>query len=157
MEIRKATREDTGILSQMNVDVQVMHAEAQPRLFKQPDGDDFAVPFFSELFDNPNVVIYLAEDECPLGYVVLRVVRREENPFMHAWNFVYVDQISVQPEYQGRGIGKALMARTEELAREEGLDFIGLDSWDFNTEAHAFFYSLGFEVFNLRMRRWVEG
>jgi len=151
MQIRRAAIGDVQALSKMNVHVQRMHADAYPAMFKQPERDDFAVKFFDSLLNDPQIVIYLAEDEVPLGYVVLRVVRRDENPFMHAWNYIYIDQISVQPEHQGKGIGKALMARSEQAAREEGLDFIGLDSWEFNTEAHEFFYSQGYQVYNLRM------
>ncbi len=155
MEIRQATRVDIETLSRLNVHVQQLHAEAYPKLFKMPEQDDFAVPFFESLFEDVNVRIYIAEDVIPVGYIVLRIVRREENPFMHPWKFAYVDQISVQPEYKGKGAGKFLMARTAQLAQEEGLDFIALDSWGFNTEAHGFFESLGYEFYNYRMWKWL--
>ena len=157
MEIRRAKLEDIETLSRLNVHVQQLHAEAYPTLFKIPEQDDFAVPFFESLFEDVNVRIFLAEKDGPVGYIVLRIVRREENPFMHPWKFAYIDQISVQPAYQGKGIGKLLMARAAELAEEENLDFIVLDSWGFNTEAHEFFKSVGYDFYNYRMWKWISG
>lgn len=157
MQIRKAAIGDAEALSKINVHVQRMHANAYPALFKQPERDDFAVSFFHSLMSDPEIVIYLAEEEVPLGYVVLRVVRREENPFMYVWRYLYIDQICVQPEHQGRGVGKALMARSEQTALEKGLDFVGLDSWEFNIEAHQFFRSQGYQIYNLRMWKQVSG
>lgn len=157
MQVRKASVDDVKALSKMNVHVQRLHADAYPTLFKQPVNDDFAVPFFNALLNDPEIVIYIAEEEVPLGYIVLRIVHRSENPFMHAWNYIYIDQISVQPEHQGMGIGKALLARSEQTAREEGLDFVGLDSWGFNSDAHGFFFSQGYQVYNLRMWKQMSG
>ena len=157
MQIRKAQPGDAVLLSRLNVHVQRMHAEAHPDLFKLPEDDAFAVPFFNALLGDPDILIYLAETELPLGYVVLRIMRREENPFMHAWQYVYIDQICVQPEFQGTGVGKALMVRSEQTAQELDLGFVGLDSWDFNTKAHEFFYSQGYQVYNLRMWKRMPG
>jgi ribosomal protein S18 acetylase RimI-like enzyme len=155
MQIRKASRGDLETLSRLNVHVQQLHAEAHPDLFKMPTGDDFAVSFFTSLIDDSNIFIYLAEEAAPIGYIVLRVMRRSENAFMHPWHFVYIDQICVEPDYQGKGIGKALIEEAEKLAVLMDLDFVGLDSWDFNTEAHEFFYTQGYETFNLRMKKKI--
>lgn len=157
MKIRQAKFEDVETLSRLNVHVQRLHAKAYPNLFKMPEQNDFAVPFFESLFEDVNMRIYIAADPIPAGYLVLRIVRREENPFMHPWKFAYIDQISVQPEYQGKGVGKLLMARAAQLAGEENLDFVVLDSWGFNTDAHGFFESVGYDFYNYRMWKWISG
>ena len=151
MEIRQANELDVLVLSRMNVHVQQLHAEAYPDLFKIPQSDDFAAPLFTAMLQDPEKTIFIAKEDIPVGYIVLRVSQREENTFMHAWRFVYIDQICVQPEHQGKGVGTALMAQAEKLAEEEGMDFVGLDSWDFNTSAHEFFFSQGYQTYNLRM------
>ena len=75
---------------------------------------------------------------------------------MYDWEMLYIDQIGVMPEFQGKGVGKALIARAEKLAKQEGLDMVALDSWGFNTEAHAFFHAQGYAEYNLRMWKQVE-
>ena len=49
--------------------------------------------------------------------------------------------------------GKALMERVISLGKELNMTRIQLDSWGFNTEAHAFFERMGFEKFNHRFWR----
>ncbi|MBN2044939.1 MAG: GNAT family N-acetyltransferase [Anaerolineales bacterium] len=151
MKIRQAVQEDVEALSRLNAHVQRLHAEAHPDQFKMPEKDDFAVAFFRSMMENPEIFIYIAEEEQPLGYIILRVVHREETPFMVAWDMLYIDQIGVQPEFQGKGVGKALMAQAERQAAQEGLDMVALDSWGFNTQAHDFFHSQGYQEYNLRM------
>ena len=78
------------------------------------------------------------------------MIEREETPFTYPNRFLHIDQISVRPDAQGGGAGTALMDQIEKLARELGASKIQLDSWNFNTKAHAFFEALGFEKFNYR-------
>ena len=151
MKIRQAEIEDARLLSRLCVHVQQLHAEAYPSLFKLPVSDDFALAFFEMILDDPNAYAFIVEDPQPAGYLVCRVMHSEGNPFMNARSFLYIDQISVEPEFQGKGFGKSLLARAAQLAEEENLSSISLDSWAFNQEAHAFFQSQDYEIFNVRM------
>jgi len=156
MNIRQAKKEDAHLLSRLNGSVQRLHAEAYPERFKYPERDDFALLFFEIFLNDPAITIYLAEDPHPVGYIVCRVVHRDETPFMFAQSYLYIDQIGVAPEFQGRGIGAALMSRAAQLAERGDLTTISLDSWAFNRKAHVFFQSQGFEIYNVRMWKRKE-
>lgn len=152
MEIRKANPEDIPTLSRLNVAVQQLHAEGQPDFFKMPEDENFAIPFFEMIMANENTYIFILEDEGEaLGYIVMRVIRREENPFMYARNQLFIDQITVEPDHQGKGCGVALIEKSMALAEELGLNQVVLDTWHFNTDAHRFFEKQGFETFELMM------
>jgi len=154
MEIRPATPGDSPLLSSLCRDVQTLHARHHPHVFKMPQSDDFAVAFFDEMLASADMTIYIAEEGSrPVGYIVCRLFDRPENVFTHASRFLFVDQISVRPGAQRKGIGAALLKRAEGRARELGLSKLQLDSWDFNTEAHAFFEKFGFHKFNYRFWR----
>ena len=149
MNIRQANSTDSSLLSSLTTDVQRLHAENHPDIFKMPQSDDFAVLFFDEMLADPLVRAFIAEENGEaLGCVLCKLVEREENPFTVAMRYLLVDQISVKPEAQGRGIGKALIQRAEVLAKEWNVSRIQLMSWGFNLNAHAFFEKLGFEKFN---------
>ena len=155
MNIRQAVHDDASLLSKFCMDVQRIHAARHPDVFKTPQNNEFAVPFFDEKLANPLIRIFIAEDgeEQVLGYILCELIEREENPFTFAMRYILIDQISVRPAAQGRGIGKALMAQAEKLARELNVAKIQLISWDFNTDAHVFFERLGFVKFSHRFWR----
>jgi len=157
MSIRQATSKDNLFLSSLSMDVQRLHAENHPDIFKMPQDDEFAVQFFDEKLADPLVRIFIAgENGHALGYVLCKLVEREENPFTFAMRYLLEDQISVRPEAQGKGIiGRALIEQAKILATEWNVFRIQLDSWGFNIKAHAFFEKMGFEKFNHRFWRVI--
>ena len=151
MKIRQAIATDSLLLSSLSVDVQSLHAKHHPDFFKIPTSDDFAMTFFNEMLADPVVSIFIAEENGQtLGYILCKLIERPENPFTFAMRYLLVEQISVHPMAQGKGVGKILIKRAIILALELNLQRIQLDSWGFNTKAPAFFEKMGFEKFNHR-------
>ena len=145
MKIRKAIATDGLLLSSLCMDVQRLHAEHRPDFFKMPASDDFAVTYFDEVLADPAVAIYIAEKEGQaIGYVFCKLFERPETPFTYVNRFLNIEHISVRPEAQRQGVGRALLKRAQELAQEIGVTKIQLGSWSFNTQAHAFFEKHGF-------------
>jgi GNAT superfamily N-acetyltransferase len=133
------------------MDVQRLHAQNHPDTFKMPENEDFAVSFFEETLADPAITIFIAEEEeKTVGYIVCKLVERSETPFTFPVRFLLVDQISIRPEAQGKGAGRALMEQAELLAREWKVGRIQLDSYDFNLGAHVFFERMGFQKFSFR-------
>ena len=157
MNIRKATTTDSLALSRLSRDVQSLHAQHHPNVFRMPDSDEFAVPFFEERLIDPATSIFIAEENGEvLGCILCKLIERPENPFTFAARTLLVDQISVRPEAQRRGIGAALMQQADLLAVELNVQRILLDSWDFNIKAHEFFESHGFRRFTFRFWKWLQ-
>jgi len=61
------------------------------------------------------------------------------------WNWLFVDLVWVDEILRGQGIGKALMDKVEETAREKKLT--GLYLWTESWQAPEFYKKLGFEEF----------
>jgi GNAT superfamily N-acetyltransferase len=151
MNTRLATPQDPLILSSLSTDVQRLHAQNHPRIFKMPHSEDFAISFFEEMLDDPMVTIFIAEEDGnAAGCIVCKLVERLDNPFTFAARILLIDQISVRPEARGKGIGAELLKEAESLARQLNVQRIHLDSWDFNLKAHGFFESQGYRKFNFR-------
>jgi ribosomal protein S18 acetylase RimI-like enzyme len=154
MNVRKATKTDSLVLSSLCRDVQSLHAQNHPKVFKVPASNDFAVSFFDEMLIDPAVTIFIAEAGGEsVGYILCKLIERPETPFTFAARTLLVDQISVRPAARGQGVGVALMQQAELLAKELNVQRIQLDSWDFNLNAHAFFESLGFQKYDFRFWR----
>lgn len=67
-------------------------------------------------------------------------------PFLESGPNAELGGLVVEDSARGRGIGAALVARTEAWARERGLRKICLRSNVIRTEAHAFYQKLGYAI-----------
>jgi len=76
-----------------------------------------------------------------------------ENVFCHQRQWHEVDQISVHPKFQGRGIARALLRRVTDSAAAAGVHEVELNTWYFNQHAQSAFVKLGFSVKNVRFSR----
>ena len=149
MKIRQAVSTDSLLLSSLCMDVQSLHAKHYPDLFKMPDNNEFAVSFFNGMLADPMITILISKKyEQALGYVFCRLAERPENPFKFAIRYLDIDQISVCPAAQGRGVGTELITQAGILAEKMNVTSLQLNSWGLNIEAHAFFEKMGFEKIN---------
>ena len=150
MNIIKAEIEHAGEISRLNAAVQKMHAEHHPDVFKYPvDGTELE-EFFRDQLSRDDTCMFLAiVDHLAVGYVWCEIQIREENAFKYGQKRIYIHQISVQPQFRNKEVGRKLMLEVENLAIRNGIDNIALDSWEFNKEAHSFFEQLGFSPFNV--------
>lgn len=87
---------------------------------------------------SPDRVVFFAwlEDK-PIGQI-----RMQKN-----WNgYAYIEDIAVDPEYRGEGIGRALMQRAIEWAKAKGFPGIMLETQDNNVAACRLYARCGFEL-----------
>lgn len=61
------------------------------------------------------------------------------------YDWLFVQFLAVPEALRGQNLGRRLMQRAEDWAREQGLAGIWLDTFDF--QARPFYEKLGFEVF----------
>jgi GNAT superfamily N-acetyltransferase len=154
--IRQAAPEDAQTVATLNADVQQLHADALPRVYKQPD-HVAARQTFAEWLASPDVTCFIAfAGADPAGYIFLRAVRREENPFLHERAFLYIDQMSVAEAYRGTGCARLLMDAARAHARDTGVTELGLDVLAFNERARRFYEKEGFDVYRTVMTAEVD-
>lgn len=153
MKVRQAVIEDAEIVAKLICDVQRLHAEELPHLFKPADAPSpFVVDCRERILTDPNGRLFIVEEAGEaVGYVYARVLRQPETAYVYARSAVHIDQISVKPDRQGSGYGRALIEAVFGLARAEDIERVSLDTWGFNTEAHGFFHKMGFDMFMYRM------
>lgn len=65
----------------------------------------------------------------------------------------WVYNVTVLPDYRGRGLGRTLMEHAERLARERGHPSLGLMVSRHNAPARALYERLGFRITNHVMRK----
>jgi ribosomal protein S18 acetylase RimI-like enzyme len=156
IEIRRATNKDAQTLSALNVHVQEIHADAYPKLFKQPSSPSFAVPFMQRQLIDPFNLFYIASlEDVDIGYIFARIVERPENLMMYAWKYIYIEHISITPQYQRKGYGQQLLEEVTRYAKGQGIETIALDVWGFNQQSQSFFEKNGFEPYNHKLWKQI--
>jgi ribosomal protein S18 acetylase RimI-like enzyme len=151
IEVRKARLDDASLISELNSDVQNLHAKHIPQIFKPALPETFPSEFVTSLLAQPeNIILIVQVDGRPAGYLFAEIRHLEENSFRYAHDQIHIHHISVQPDDQGQGCGTSLIAALKNMAANLSIHMITLDTWGFNTQAQTFFASQGFEVFNLR-------
>lgn len=154
--IKVLETKDYSLLANLNEEIQTLHHNIQPNIFKPYDKEPI-INFFKTTLNAENVVAYVAkENETTLGYVLLFIVNFADNPFQYSRTFVLLDQILVLKNYRGKGVGKILLETTFSFAKENNIDFVELNHWTQNDSARKFFVKNKFEYYNEKMWRAIK-
>lgn len=98
---------------------------------------------FARFLDYPSYRLFVAEIEGQLvGTYALLIM---DNLAKRGARSGVVEDVAVLPEYQGRGIGRAMMVHAREACRTAGCYKLTLSSGLARENAHRFYDALGFE------------
>lgn len=151
MTINIIKTRDTELLAILNHDVQEIHHHIEPELFK-PYNKDNMKKLFDEALENENVSAYVAYfDEVVAGYMLLSKKYNEANYYKESYATLQIDQICVESDFKGKGIGKALVEFAKTRAKELEITRIEMNYWTKNNHSGEFFRSQGFENYNERL------
>jgi ribosomal protein S18 acetylase RimI-like enzyme len=143
MTLRRAGAEDAATLAALNTHVQAWHAAQYPDVFFARPDPERLVQWFEDRLADPACTAFLVGDP-PAGYALCSLQSREASVFSPAIRRLMVDHVGVAPEARRQGHGRRLLEAARGLARDLAVDEILLDTWEANTEAHAFFRAAGF-------------
>ena len=151
--IRRATLADAELLAVLNKDVQQIHADAYPNVFRQPDNfDEVVADFRTRILADVDGYVFIVEvEQQAVGCVYAKVVTRPENAYTYAQKLMLVDQISVKPDFQNKGYGHKLMQAVRDEALARGIYRVQLDTYEFNSNAQQFYAKMGFERRKIQM------
>ena len=151
MNLKISQTKDPKLIASLNQEVQNLHYEIEPELFK-PFSLESMTHMFAGMFRDPAMSAYVAYvDETPAAYLVVAERTLEENAFRYAYTVLYIDQVCVNSGFKGQGIGKALVDFAKQLAKEKHINRIEMNYWTKNNNSGEFFRSQGFTNFNERL------
>jgi len=155
--IRAAGPEDFSAINYLIEQIDWLHIEWHPEYF-QPHGGHPARPesFLQRFVDSPAGDILLAIDS--VGLVGLAIVQIERNlafPLLRRAPRVVVDNLVVDHQQRGRGVGKELLRACQDWAEVREIFEVQLNVYDANQEAIRFYERQGFEPLRHTYRfRW---
>ncbi|MFB7299948.1 GNAT family N-acetyltransferase [Streptomyces rubiginosohelvolus] len=158
-EIRTATPEDTGLVEALDgsfTTATVFHVETAEsgftlreipvdppltKVFPDDEDEDVSADEGDQGPQGAPTFLALAPDGSLAGFVSVAYAR---------WNRrLTIEDIEVAPGHRGRGVGRALMSRAEEFARERGAGHIWLEVTNINAPAIHAYRRMGFALCGL--------
>ena len=152
MEIRFATESDLERVNELRKQVNDLHVEGKPDVFKPGFSDDLR-DFINVIWKDSEQEIVVAVDYgIVCGFAIIHHINKPENPFMYERDFLDIDEFCVDEAYRRKGAATELIAFIKSYAKEKGFHRIELNMWEFNQGALAFYEAVGFKTF----RRYME-
>ena len=69
---------------------------------------------------------------------------------------MYIDDLCVDKNCRGKGIGKKLYSQVLQIGKEKNMDSIELMVWGFNKNAIKFYEKIGMNIKNLRFEQKIK-
>ncbi len=155
--VREATAHDYDDLCQIIDQVDGLHREHLPHIFRRPPGPVREWAYILDLLTDEDVGLFVAEVGGQLAGFVHVVVRETPPvPVLVPRRVALVDNLAVRSGLRRAGIGRALMEHAHRWARARGATDVELTVYEFNQPAIAFYTSLGYESSSRRMSKRLE-
>jgi shikimate dehydrogenase len=154
LRIRQATADDYERLCALWAELDALHSERLPQLFQQAAGPARAQDYYAGLLADENAAMFVAEaGDALAGFVHVLVREPAPMPIFVPRRYAVVDGLAVTAAFRHQGVGRLLMDSAQRWAAARGAGAIELNVYAFNETAIAFYRSLGYEIYSVRMSR----
>ncbi len=144
-QVRKAERKDIGRIMDLLHQVNMVHHELRPDLFK-PHTTKYSETELIELMKEPNKPIFVFDNGEVLGHAFCQIIEVHNHKLLEDIKTLYIDDICVDKTARGHHVGKSLYEQVYLYAKSIGCRNITLNVWEGNEAALAFYRSLGMTV-----------
>lgn len=155
MDIRKATSADLPQIKALYSLLFEQLANYEPDYLQPALQDEAFLQQVVAAADNFVAFIYTIDGEAK-GFAIAKL---EESPPYNCFvplKCMYLMDIVVDQNMRGKGIGKALIDRIKQWAKEQEADYLELSVLAKNTLAEALYMREGFETFSKSMRMKIK-
>jgi ribosomal protein S18 acetylase RimI-like enzyme len=149
--VRPATKNDIPALMALLVQVNMVHHNGRPDLFKGPTTKYTADELAAILADDETpVFVGVDESGRVLGHGFC-VMQHSGGQLMEEHDTLYIDDICVDESARGMGAGRAVYDHIVEYARQRGCYNVTLNVWTCNPGAMRFYEKLGMKPYRVGM------
>ena len=153
IEVRRATGRDIPAIMALLVQVNMVHHNGRPDLFKGPTTKYTSGELRDILADDETPVFVCVDgDDRVLGHGFC-VMQHLGGQLMVERDTLYIDDICVDEAARGQGAGRALYEHILEYARARGCYNVTLNVWRCNPGAMRFYERLGMEPYRVGMEK----
>ncbi|MBO4430471.1 MAG: GNAT family N-acetyltransferase [Bacteroidaceae bacterium] len=143
--VRSANRKDIGRMIELLHQVNMVHHEIRPDLFK-PNTTKYDEQELEVLLNDDSKPIFVYDDGGVLGYAFCQISEIKDNILLQDIKTLYIDDICVDEHARGKHVGKALYEFVRDYAQSIGCNNITLNVWEGNDAAYSFYKHMGMQV-----------
>ena len=145
--VRRAVRSDIPRILELLVQVDMVHHNGRPDLFKGPATKYNGKELEKIIGDDNTPVFVCVNDKGDItGHAFCIHKQITGDSVMTDIRTLYIDDICVDEACRGSGAGRALFDHVREYAREKGFYNITLNVWECNPGARKFYEIMGLKV-----------
>ena len=149
--VRPAAERDIPAIMTLLVQVNMVHHNGRPDLFKGPTTKYTEAELQAILSDDATpVFVCVDESDRVLGHGFC-VMQHSGGQLMEEHDTLYIDDICVDESARGLGMGRALYEHILAHARERGCYNVTLNVWSCNSGAMIFYEKLGLVPYKVGM------
>ena len=143
--IRRAAKQDVARILELLHQVNMVHYNLRPDLFK-PHTTKYNEQELIALLADDTKPVFVFDDEGVLGYAFCQITEVRDHQLLQDIKTLYIDDICVDEAARGRHVGKSLYEYVREYAVSIGCNNITLNVWEGNDTALQFYRSMGMSV-----------
>jgi len=157
MEIREATQKDFPKLNKLFKQIDGIHSEKHPELFKKPIDNVRSNEFISNLINNDKarLIVTTVKDEV-VGLAIGYIESSPDFPLFVKREWLLISIIAVDNDYKRQGIGKKLLDKLYDWAKANNITDVELTVFAFNESAIKFYKKNGFTNIKHKMYRQID-
>ena len=151
--VRRAEGRDIPEILRLLVQVNMVHHNGRPDLFKGPT-TKYTEAELAQILQNDDTPVFVCADDQGrvLGHGFC-ILQRFDGQLMTEHDTLYVDDICVDEAARGMGVGRAIYDYIVDYARSLGCYNVTLNVWTCNPGAKAFYEKLGLKPYRVSMEQ----
>lgn len=144
--VREANKNDIGSIMKLLHQVNMVHHNKRPDLFK-PHTTKYNEQELESVLNEPKKPIFVFDDNgVILGHAFCQVTEVKNHLLLQDVKTLYIDDICVDETARGKHVGKALYEHVISYARSIGCYNVTLNVWEGNDPAISFYRNMGMKV-----------
>ena len=143
--VRKAEKRDIADIISLLYQVNAVHHQIRPDLFKG-DTTKYSEQELEAILQDDTNPIFVYDDGKVEGHAFCQIIETKNHLLLQDIKTLYIDDICVDKQARGKHVGKALYEHVIDYAREIGCNNVTLNVWEGNDPALSFYKSMGMQV-----------
>ena len=144
LTVRKATEKDISKLLDLLIQVDMVHHNGRPDIFKGP-ATKYNEEELKAIIHNEETPVFVCTDEndIPLGHAFCVHKQVVGDSVLTEIRTLYIDDICVDSDARGKHVGKTLYDYVVAYAKRQGFYNVTLNVWTCNQAAMKFYEAMG--------------